>query len=151
VADLGLDKDLANKIATIIRLLASDKAGEAAAAAEALPRVLQSAGADVINGVAERVETDNKLSETEMQEIFDAGVEAGLKRGGQESRKNGGAPQFPSARDMAMHCYQHIDDLDSDWEREFVTNMASWTRRRPLSVKQQDKLETIYLKLGGRT
>jgi hypothetical protein len=58
-------------------------------------------------------------------------------------------PQFPSAADMAMYCYQRIDRL-SDWEQEFITNMASWTRTRPLSLKQQAHLEKIYLKLGGR-
>src|SRR6516225_4159699 len=56
--------------------------------------------------------------------------------------------QFPSARDMAAFCYQRIDDLN-DWETEFVTNMVSWVRTRPLSLKQQAHLEKIYLKLGG--
>jgi len=92
-----------------------------------------------------------------MQAILDKGIEIGIKRerAGQQSRSNGGAPhhvtpQFPPARDMAMHCYQNIDELRSDWEREFITNMASWTRTRPLSVKQQAHLEKIYLKLGGK-
>ena len=113
-------------------------------------RTLQGVGAD-IHDIADRIEHpgDGSLSEAEMQEIFDAGVKAGIKRAGQQTRSNG-APQFPSARDMAMHCYQRIDDLETEWEREFITNMMSWTRRRPLSAKQQDKLETIYLRLGGR-
>ena len=51
---------------------------------------------------------------------------------------------------MAMYCYQHMDNLN-DWENEFITNMVSLTRLGyPLSIKRQDKLETIYLKLGGR-
>jgi hypothetical protein len=61
------------------------------------------------------------------------------------------SPQFPAARDMAMYCYQHMDNLN-DWENEFIANMVSLTRRGyPLSIKRQDKLKTIYLKLGGRT
>jgi hypothetical protein len=59
--------------------------------------------------------------------------------------------EFPSAQDMAIFCYQNIGKLKSEWENEFVTNMASWTRTiRPLSPKQQQHLEKIYIKLGGR-
>jgi hypothetical protein len=58
-------------------------------------------------------------------------------------------PQFPSAVDMAIYCYQRLDRLN-EWESEFATNMVSWTRTKPLSLKQQAHLEKIYLKLGGR-
>jgi len=48
-----------------------------------------------------------------------------------------------------MFCYQHIDQLN-DWEHDFIVNMMSWIRRRPLYPKQQNKLEDIYVQLGGR-
>ena len=59
------------------------------------------------------------------------------------------APQFPSAADMALYCYQRLDRCN-EWETEFATNMAAWTRRRPLTVKQQARLEELFIKLGGK-
>jgi hypothetical protein len=146
---------ISTKLANFIRLLASDKDGEVVAAARAMIRTLQGIGADV-HDIAEYIEHPRgEISEADMQAILDKGIEIGVKRAGQQSRSNGGAshhvtPQFPPARDMAMHCYRNIDELRSDWEREFVTNMASWTRVRPLSPKQQAHLEKIYIKLHGR-
>jgi hypothetical protein len=131
-------------------LLASDRDGEVVAAARAMVRTLQGIGAD-IHDVADRIEHSNgALSEAEMQEILDVGIKEGMRRAEQARRTTYVAPQFPSGRDMAIYCYQRIDELKSDWEHEFITNMASWTRLRPLSVKQQAHLEKIYIKLGGR-
>jgi len=142
---------IAGKLANFIRLLASDKDGEVVAAAHALIRTLKGIGADV-HDIANRIEHSGNgaLSEREMQEIFDAGVKRGINQTEQKLRNNQSVTvQFPSARDMAMYCYQRIDRLN-EWEQEFVTNMVSWTRRKPLSVKQQARLEEVYLKLGGR-
>jgi hypothetical protein len=141
---------IAGKLANVIRRLASDKDGEVVAAARAMVRTLQGIGAD-IHDVANRIEhsSNGALSEHEMQEIYEAGVKAGIRQQQRTSFANDTA-QFPPARDMALRCYQCIDELKSEWEREFVTNMASWTRVRPLSSKQQAHLEKIYLKLGGR-
>jgi hypothetical protein len=142
---------IAPKLANFIRLLASDKDGEVVAAAHAMVRTLQGIGAD-LHDVADRIEhsSNGALSEAEMREIFDAGIKEGIRRSGQ-TRHSGVPvpPQFPPARDMAMHCYQRIGNLN-EWEREFITNMASWTRTRPLSAKQQGHLEKIYIKLSGR-
>jgi hypothetical protein len=144
---------VAGDLAKCIRLLASDKDGDVVAAWRGLIRKLKSIGAD-IHDVADYIEHagNGALSEHEMQEIFDAGVKEGARQVEQNMRANQLqriVPQFPSAADMAMYCYQRIDRL-SDWEQEFVTNMASWTRTKPLSLKQQAHLEKIYLKLGGR-
>jgi hypothetical protein len=148
---------IAGKLANVIRRLASDKDGEVVAAARAMVRTLQGIGAD-IHDVADRIEhsSNGALSEREMQELYDAGVKEGVRRVVQKMRAQAthGAPQgvaiqFPAARDMAMYCYQRIDRLN-EWEHEFVTNMASWTRIKPLSLKQQAHLEKIYIKLGGR-
>jgi len=144
---------IAPKLANLIRRLSSDQDGEVVATARAMIRTLQGIGAD-IHDVANRIEHSGNgaLSEHEMQEIFDAGVKTGIRQAQQTRQpphRGAPAPQFPPARDMAMHCYRNIDELKSEWEREFITNMASWTRTRPLSVKQQAHLEKIYLKLGG--
>jgi hypothetical protein len=141
---------IAGRLANAIRLLASDKDGEVVAAARAVVRTLQGIGAD-IHDVADRIQHSGNgaLSEREMQEIYNAGVQAGMKQRRQATFSDD-PPQLPPARNMALYCYQHIDELKSDWEHEFIINMASWTRLRPLSLKQQAHLEKIYLKLGGR-
>jgi hypothetical protein len=147
----------AAKLANFIRLLASDKDGEVVAAAHALVRTLNGIGAD-IHDVAERIEHSGNgaLSEHEMQEIYNAGIKEGARVAIQKMRAqmphgppSFSAPQFPSAADMALYCYQRLDRCN-EWETEFATNMAAWTRRRPLTVKQQARLEELFIKLGGK-
>ena len=144
---------IAETLANCIRMLASDKNGDVVAAWHGLIRVLQGIGAD-IHDLANCIERSGNgaLSEAEMQELYDAGIKEGIRRTEQKlrSRAYQSTVQLPPARDMAMFCYRNIDELRSDWEREFITNMAAWTRTRPLSLKQQTHLEKIYLKLGGR-
>src|SRR5262245_14701255 len=134
----------------MVRLLLSDKTGEAAAAEQMLPRTLRNAGTDVINKVAELMTSsfndgapgnDGQLPEAVMQEVFDAGIKEGLKRAAQSNINNTNTTPMPSARDMAVYCYQHFDDLN-EWERGFITNMMIRTRQGPLYPKQRDKLES---------
>jgi hypothetical protein len=74
-----IDKSLAKKIAGAVRLLTSNKPGEVDAAVQGFVRLLQGADKDMIFAIAERIENESngKLSDTEMKEIFDAGVEHG--------------------------------------------------------------------------
>lgn len=155
------DEDLATKIAAMVRLLLSDKTGEAAAAAQMLPRTLRNAGTDVVNKVAELITSpfdentpgnNGQLPEAVMKEVYAAGVEEGLKRARQSNINSTGTVAMPPARDMAAYCYQRLDALN-DWERDFIVNITGVTRTlmgRPLSPKRQAHLEKIYLKLGGR-
>jgi hypothetical protein len=139
---------IAGKLATFIRLLASDKDGEVVATAHAMARVLHGIGAD-LHDLAERVERggNGALSEAEMQKIFNAGVEAGREQA--QPWHDTGMPEMPAPAAMALFCYQQLARLNA-WEREFAANMLAWTRWRPLSAKQHAKLEALYLKLGGR-
>ncbi|HVI63071.1 MAG TPA: hypothetical protein VM910_10875 [Bradyrhizobium sp.] len=149
---------IAEKLAKVVRMFGSDNPNLRAEAWKALVRTLNTFGAD-FNDLGDRIEHagNGALSEAEMQEIYDAGIKEGERRAAYIQRSQNQARtthhgvfqlQFPSARDMAAFCYQRIDDLN-DWETEFVTNMVSWVRTRPLSLKQQAHLEKIYLKLGG--
>ena len=149
---------IAEKLAKVVRMFGSDNPNLRAEAWKALVRTLNTFGAD-FNDLGDRIEHagNGALSEAEMQEIYDAGIKEGERRAAYIQRSQNQARtthhgvfqlQFPPARDMAAFCYQRIDDLN-DWESEFVTNMASWTRVKPLSLKQQAHLEKIYLKLGG--
>ena len=148
---------IAGKLAKLVRMFGTTNPGERAVAWKALIRTLDTFGAD-FNDLGDRIEHagNGALSEIEMKEIYDAGIKEGARQVEQKMRNQPGhnapaygTPRFPSASDMALYCYQHMDQLN-DWEEEFVTNMASWTRTRPLSVKQQAHLEKIYLKLGGK-
>jgi hypothetical protein len=146
---------IAGDLAKCIRLLASDKDGDVVAAWHGMIRKLKSIGAD-IHDVADRIEHSGNgaLVEAELKEVYDAGIKEGVRREKAHNQASGvpqgAAVQFPSARDMAMHCYRNLAELRSEWEQEFITNMASWTRTRPLSSKQQAHLEKIYIKLRGR-
>jgi hypothetical protein len=144
---------IAPRLANFIRLLASNRDGEVVAAARALVRTLQGIGAD-IHDVAARIEHSNgTLNEAEMQEIYDAGIKEGTRRVEQKMRSQAGhgapTPQFPAPATMALYCYQRVDRLN-EWEQEFATNMMNWVRHRSLYPKQRDKLEQLYIKLGGR-
>jgi hypothetical protein len=145
---------IAPKLANLIRRLSSNQDGEVVATAHALIRTLQGIGAD-IHDIADRIEHSGNgaLAEHEMREIFDAGIREGVRQVEQKIRANQLqriVPQFPPAADMALYCYQRINNLN-DWEQEFATNMVNLTRRQyPLSIKQQARLEELYIKLGGR-
>jgi hypothetical protein len=155
VTDLA---SISTKLANFIRLLASDKDGEVVASARAIVRTLANIGAD-IHDIANRIEhsSNGALSEKEMQEIYNAGIAAGLKLAEQKLRNRTyqSTLQMPPASDMAMFCYQHRDQLNEPNEkfdeREFILNMVSLTRRCvPLSERRQRCLEGIYLRLAGR-
>jgi len=145
------------KLANLIRRLSSNSDGEVVATAHALMRTLQSIGAD-IHDVADRIEHagNGALAENEMQEIYNAGIKEGARLAIQKMQAQMARsspqrlmPQFPSAADMALYCYQNLNRCN-EWETEFASNMAVWTRRRPLTVKQQARLEELFIKLGGK-
>jgi hypothetical protein len=145
-----IDTKLAKKIAGTVRLLTSNKSGDVDAAAQAFARILQRAGNDVIFAVAERIENESngKLTDAEMQEIFDAGVVHGKKLGAQAQAQSQQAhAQLPSAYTMANFCFERQDRMN-DWERKFIINILPWSRQG-LSPRRQSKLEDIYIRLGG--
>jgi hypothetical protein len=145
----AIDKNFAKRLASTMRRLTSNMPGEVDAAKQALLRILQSANKNTIFGVAERIENESndKLSEAEMKDIFDAGVEQGKKLSAQ-ARTQQAYPQMPSAYTMAMFCFQRMDRLD-DKHHNFIEKMARTTRRYTPSSKQQAYLEDLYLQLGG--
>ena len=145
------------KLANLIRRLSSNSDGEVVATARAMIRTLQGIGAD-IHDVADCIEhaSNGALAENEMQEIYNAGIKEGARLAIQKMQAQMARsspqrlmPQFPSAQDMALYCYQHLNRCN-EWETEFASNMAVWTRRRPLTVKQQARLEELFIKLGGK-
>jgi len=142
-ASTPIDDKLAKKIASTVRLFASDRPGEAAAAAEAFARILQSAGPDVIHAVAKRIE----VTRADMEAVYAAGVAKGRKLEKQEARINGG--MFPSSHDMAMWIRERAEQMLRDKERTFVHDMAARSLSRELTEKQEKWLRAIFLRTGG--
>jgi hypothetical protein len=154
VADVApIDDKLAQRIASIIRMFISNVPGDVDAAMHGLKRTLKNTDADTIHAIAERIEHPNEINEADMQKLVDFGRELERKRAEQErhSRQaSNGLPQLPPAHAMALFCHERIDQLLKDNERDFINDMVWKTRRRALSPKQQQWLEDIYLRLGGR-
>jgi hypothetical protein len=150
-------KTLEERIACIIRLLASDRDGEILAAVAALKRTLESVGTDV-NGLAHGIENLGKSSSPsadEMKKIWDAAVQHTENRlhGTDEFRSTDGKPSWQK---MALFCHQHIDriKLDSWHDRncEFINDMASRTTRENFAPSQRtyNYLLSMFYQCGGR-
>jgi hypothetical protein len=144
---------IAGKLATFIRLLASDKDGEVIAAAHAICKALQTAGAD-IHALAEQVTQSNGkgLTEAEMKKLFDAGYAAGVRAA---ENKHVGTSNFlsvdgiPAWHEIARYCQQHGSQL-RDKEQKFINDMAARTVWHQPTEKQEKWLKSIFFRLGGK-
>jgi len=131
-------------------MLSSNREPEVLAAAQALCRTLQSAGAD-IHALAAIVEHGGELNQAEMKKLYDAGYHEGLrvaenKHHGSEDFRN--IDGLPSWHEVARWCQQHSDRL-REKEREFVDDMAGRTVWREPTAKQGAWLRSIFFRLGG--
>jgi hypothetical protein len=146
-----IDKNFAKRLASTVRRLTSNMPNEVDAAAQAVARILSGASKEVIFGIAERIENESngKLNDDEMKEIFDAGVEHGKKLSAKvQAQTQQAQAQMPPAYDMAMYCFERINQLNSK-HRDFIEKMVRTTRRWSPSLKQQAYLEDLYIQLGG--
>jgi len=146
------------KLASSIRLLASDREGEILAAARAIPRALKAAGAD-IHTLAALVEQTGggELSEAEMKKLYVAGYEAGRADGVRavEAKQHHDEDGFrsvdgvPSWHAMATFCQDRSARLRGN-EPDFIDDMVGWTALRQPTQRQAKWLRRIYARLGGR-
>jgi hypothetical protein len=134
------------KLEKALRMLASDKDGDVIAAVHAIQRILHSAGSDIYE-LAARIK-GGKLSEADMQRIYDAGV----RDGKDAAAVNAGFSSVdgPSYLEMARYCAQHDNGRLTLKERGFVEDMERWCCRREPSEKQGKWLHVLYVKLGRR-
>jgi hypothetical protein len=145
------------KVAKLIRLLATDKGGEALAALEALRRTLRSAGSD-FHALAAMIEAEGDAKvdfitghSRTAREAFDAGYEAGYQTGlrdaEEEQRERADVPA--DWRAMARYCASHIELIDPKHRHFIVTMnvMPSWKRPTP---KQEKYLRNLYRHVGGQ-
>jgi hypothetical protein len=153
-----LDETTAKRIARLFRLLASEHDGEALNAARAMKRLLVAERLS-FNDIAAVIESCNgeieerKYSDSDAEIIFARGVEKGRV---EEARKKDLPPEFydadgsPRWTEIALFCQKNMAQLDDDWERTFVNDMAGKTIWRTPSEKQAKHLLAIFVKLGGR-
>jgi hypothetical protein len=118
---------IAGKLAKLLRMLSSNREPEVLAAAQALCRTLQSAGAD-IHALATIVEHGGELNQAEMKKLYDAGYHEGLrvaedKHHGSEDFRN--IDGLPSWHEMALWCQHRGDRLQSI---ESVNSSITWLR-----------------------
>lgn len=149
---------LAKRIGKLIRLFGSNFEGEAIGAATGLRRLLQSEGL-AFNDLATLIENcdgqieERKYSDTDAEIIFTRGVEKGRS---EEARKKDLPPDFydsdghPRWNEIALFCQQRSAQLRSEWEREFISDMAGKTLWREPSEKQAKHLLAIFIRLGGK-
>jgi hypothetical protein len=151
VADLT---PIAAKLAKCIRLLGSDRKGDIAAAFHALKRTLESAGAD-FNDLGNRVEQP-RLDEADMQAILERGKEIGRQEvhaagnGHGTASFSNGHGNVPSVEDMVQFCFDRVDRLAREKDRDFILDIhrrAIW--RRGATPKQQSWIEDLYVQCGG--
>jgi hypothetical protein len=133
-----ISKAAAEKLASLVRLLASDKDGEVLGAARAINRTLKSAGTD-IHALADRVELANgkQILEQDMRRIFNAGYEKGLRAAEDKHHGNGdfhNVDGMPSWHEIARWCQRHGDRLRSK-EEQFINDMAARTMWREPTEK----------------
>ena len=152
-------KTLEERIAAVVRLLASDRDGEVIAAVNALKRTLASAGTD-IHGLAYGIENlgkaEKKAAEKaaemlaqERRKVWDAAVQHTENRlhGADDFISADGKPTWQS---VALYCQRNKRRLRPQ-THEFVDKMASQTvwDREP-SERQHKYLFALFLQLGGK-
>ena len=144
-------KTLEERIADVIRLLASDKDGDIIAAAHALKRVLVSAGTD-IHGLAHGIENLGKnaeVSKDQMKKVWDAAVQHTENRlhGADDFISTDGKPTWQS---VALYCQRNKHRLDTK-HHDFIDKVAAQTvwNREP-TERMHKYLFSLFLRLGGR-
>ena len=142
-------KTLEQKIAMVIRLLASDKDGEILAAAAALKRTLASAGTD-LNGLAHGIENLGKgVSNEEWKKIWDMAVQHTENRlhGADDFIDSSGKPTWQS---VALYCQRNKQRL-APKHHDFIDKVASQTvyDREP-TERMHKYLFSLFLQLGGK-
>jgi hypothetical protein len=150
-------QDFLIKVATMVRLFASDKVGEAGNSITAFGRTLQNAGPNMINLIADRIEKGAELSNDEIKEIYDVAV-AEVERKYKHAASMNGPPSFsnghgnmPSVQQMVQFCFDRVSCLRREKDRDFILDVhrrAIW--RRGASLKQQNWIEDLYVQCGGQ-
>jgi hypothetical protein len=151
---------IVGKLATLVRLLSSDRDGEVIATVRALVRTLESAGSD-IHALAEHIEkangnltdADKKKIRAEIENARALGYAEGVKAA--EAKQHGtGAFRNTDGQiewtEVALFVQREKHRLPAK-HHEFVDDMAARTvyGREPTS-NQHKYLHSLFFKLGGK-
>jgi len=113
---------VAEKLEKLLRMLSSPNQGEVIAAAQAIMRTLKGVGAD-IHELAACVK-GGKLSEADMQRIYDAAFQDGQRA----AEKDKPAAEFHEVEtnwhEMAINCRDQDNGRVTERERDFVNDMV---------------------------
>jgi len=139
---------VAEKLEKLLKMLSSERDGEVVAAVQAIMRTLKGAGAD-IHELAACVKGGGKLSEKDMQRIYDAAYQDG-RRAAERDKPTEFHDVETNWHEMAINCRDQDDGRLSQREREFVDDMVRWTVHRRPSEKQGKWLHLLYVRLGRR-
>jgi len=137
---------LADRLGTFIRLLTSSIRDAEVAAACAIVRTLQGAGAD-IHDLAESIGATSangkKFTETDACEIYERGIAAEQT---QSATFHNVDDDGPPCHAIAYECAAHDDRLRDKREKVFVGDMVRWTTRGGQPTDAQAKwLRSIYV------
>jgi hypothetical protein len=142
---------LEERIAAVVRLLASDRDGEKLAAVAALERTLKSAGTD-FNGLAHGIENLGKstvVPDEIKKKIWDAAVQHTENRlhGADDFANTDGKPDWKA---VALFCQRNINRLDAK-HHDFINKVAAQTvwDREP-TERMHKYLFSLFLRLGGK-
>jgi hypothetical protein len=136
------------QISKLTKMLSSLNDGEVVTAARAILRTLAQEGTD-IHELADHVvdiAEGRKLSQADMQRLFDAGFEKG-KRSTEAAPMNF-SEVGPSFYQMACEIQNKNDGRLSQRETDFVNDMVRWCAKREPSEKQAKWLHSIYCRIG---
>ena len=145
-----INEEIVLRIVAMIRHIAA-KTHEAATAAKLLPKALQSADAQTITAIADRIAQPNGLSKSDMKKLYDAGIAAGRKAAQRElsgrifQSVDG---EEPSWFEIASLCRANPQVMHGDNEKVFVSDMC----RRLVhggtpTEKQANWLRKIYARV----
>jgi hypothetical protein len=121
-----INEEAVQKIVAMIRHIAG-RTGEAATAAQLLPKVLQATDAHIITAIADRIAQPNGLSKADMKKLYDAGVAAGRKAAQKElsgrifQSVDG---EEPSWFEIASLCRGNPQVFWGDNEKDFVNDIC---------------------------
>jgi hypothetical protein len=121
-----INEEVVEKIVAMIRHIAS-RTNEAVAAAQLLPKVLQSADADTITAIADRIAQPNGFDKAAARKIYDAGRADERKKMQSELRGRmfqSVDDEEPSWFEIAALCRANPQVMYSDNEKNFVSDMC---------------------------
>jgi hypothetical protein len=152
-----INEPIAKRIATLFRQLSSEYDGHVLAAVKAMKQLFAAERlsfhdiATVIESCNGEIE-ERKYSDSDAERIFARGMEKGRA---EEAQRRDLPPEFydadgqPRWNEIALFCRKNVAQLRSEWEREFITDMAGKTLWRQPTEKQAKHLLGIFIRLGG--